>query len=84
MIKNICFYQYYSLKLNTIKALVIIMYIDQYFLHEELRTIKASNNIEKKALPKDINNNKLRDLEIEGLINNNKENIDLDENINNY
>ena len=53
------------------------MYTDQYFLCEELYIIKASNSIEEETLLKNINNNKLKDLKIKRLINNNKEDSDL-------
>ena len=81
--RDIYFYRCYYLKSNTIRVLIIIIYIDQYFLYEELYIIKASNSIKEEILLKNINNNKLRDFKIKKLINNNKEDSDLNKNINN-
>jgi hypothetical protein len=55
------------------------MCTDQYLLREDLRTIKASKDAEGEALPEDIDDDKLKDLEIHGLINDDEEDTDLDE-----
>jgi len=70
--KNICLYRRYNLKLNIIKVLIIFIYINHYILYENLQIIKASNNIKEEALLKEINNNKLKEIEIHRLINNNE------------
>ena len=48
-----------------------------------MQIIKASNNIEEEALPEKIKNNKLREIKIYRLINNNEEDIDFKEEDNN-
>ena len=48
-----------------------------------MEIIKTSNNIEEEALLEEINNNKLREIKIYRLINNNEEDIDFKEEDNN-
>ena len=79
MARDICSYRRHHLKPDTIRALVITMCTDQYLLREELRIIEASNSAEEETLPENINDDELRDLEIEGLISDNEEDSDLDE-----
>ena len=52
-------------------------------MRKELHIIKASNSIEEETLLKNINNNKLRNLKIKRLISNNKEDSDLNKDIDN-
>ena len=74
--RDIYSYRRHNLKPDIIRALIISIYIDYYLLYENLQIIKTSNNIEEEALPEKINNNKLREIKIYKLINNNEEDID--------
>ena len=74
--RDICFYRRYNLKPDTIRALIISIYIDYYLLCENLQIIKASNNIKEEVLL-EINNNKLKKIKIHKLINNNKEGLNI-------
>jgi hypothetical protein len=51
-------------------------------LCEDLHIIKTFKDVEEEALLKDINNNELKNLKIQKLINNNKENTNSNKNIN--
>ncbi len=75
--RDICLYRRHNLKPNTIKTLIIFIYINHYILCENLQIIKTSNNIEE-VLPEEINNNKLREIKIHRLINDNKKGPGMD------
>ena len=76
--RDIYSYQRYNLKSDIIKVLIISMCIDYYILCENLQIIKASNNTEEEALTEEINDNKLREIEIHKLISNNEEGPGMD------
>jgi hypothetical protein len=79
MARDICSYRRHNLKPDTIRALVISMCTDHYLLSENLQIIKASNSAEEEALPEEIDDDELREIEIHGLISDDEEDTDLDE-----
>src|SRR5437016_171642 len=50
-----------------------------YLLREDLRTIEASNDAEEEALPEEIEDDEQREIEIHGLISDEEEDTDFDE-----
>ena len=79
MARDICSYRRHNLKPDTIRALVISMCTDHYLLCENLQIIKASNDAEEEALPEEIDDDELREIEIHGLISDDEEDIDFEE-----
>jgi hypothetical protein len=79
MARDICSYRRHNLKPDTIRALVISMCTDHYLLCENLQIIKASNGAEEEALPEEIDDGELKEIEIHELISDDEEDTDFEE-----
>jgi hypothetical protein len=67
--RDICSYYRYYLKPATIRALVIIIYINRFLLLEELDNIKVTKEIEEVRLPKEPEDQEIFEIkDLEGLI----------------
>jgi hypothetical protein len=79
MARDIYFYRRHYLKPATIRALIILIYIDRFILLEDLQIIKATEEAEETGLSKESENEEILEIrEIEGLISDNEDSDDDD------
>jgi hypothetical protein len=77
MARDICFYRRHHFKPDTLRALMILMYIDRFLLLKDLEKIETTEEAKKARLPKKLNAEEVLEArELKGLISDNEDSND--------